>query len=180
MGMDTINQVARVTDLDSMRVSRPMEVARLKMAYGMAEMSGDRSTKNGAVIFDPDNNLMGVGWNGIIPGVDITEERLTERPLKYKVINHAEDSAIFEAARAGNCLDEATLYCPWYACDRCAAAIIRSGIRRVVGHYDIFDRNPRWDLDLPFQMLDEAGVVMELIKGRLGIEAFMDGEWITV
>lgn len=184
--MTTIHELATITPVDKVRVLAPMDVVRLRMAYAQAERSGDLSTRNGAILVDPEGDLIGQGWNGIVPGVKVTPERLKERPLKYQVINHAEDAAIFDAARNGRCTEEATLYCPWYACDRCAAAIIRAGVSKVVGHYDIFSadgetvRNERWDLSLPFQMLTEAGVVIELIRGHLGVEALMDEEIILV
>ena len=184
-----VHELAEIEDVDQLLQSDEgrWTLARLRMAYAMAVKSTDLSTRNGAVLFNPDGEVIGVGWNGILPGLATTPERLEQRPLKYQVIQHAEMSSITCAARNGNATEGASLYCPWYACiERCTPAIIESGVAEVVGHYDYFTddgetvRNPRWDLSLAWQLLAEAGVSLRLVRGHLGIETFIDGETILL
>lgn len=49
---------------------------------------------------------------------------------------HAEQNAICQAARAGNSIEGATLYCKMTPCYACAKMIINSGITRVVCEKD--------------------------------------------
>jgi cytidine deaminase len=52
--------------------------------------------------------------------------------VEFGRIVHAEMSAITEAARRGNSVKNATLYCTTFPCHMCARHVISSGIRRVV------------------------------------------------
>lgn len=147
----------------------------LSRAYEVAKRSQDRSTRNGAVIMQG-SMLVSEGWNGLPTGVLSTYERLTQRPTKYSFCRHAETHAIYMAARDGKSTLGATMYCPWFACDRCAIAIIESGITRVFGHLQAFGLNPRWDLRDAFTMMSEAGVEIILMNGDLGVDFFCDGK----
>lgn len=52
--------------------------------------------------------------------------------LEFDRIIHAEMSAICDAARKGQAIQETTLYCTTFPCHICAKHIVASGIRRVV------------------------------------------------
>jgi len=101
----------------------------LELAKHVAQWSKDPSTKCGAVITQG-NKLISVGYNGFPPEVEDTEERLTTREIKYKIVLHAEDNAL---AFAGPAAYGGTLYVSGIApCTPCASKIIRAGIARVV------------------------------------------------
>lgn len=52
--------------------------------------------------------------------------------LEYGRIVHAEMSALMDAARRGEAVENQTLYCTTFPCHMCARHIISAGIRRVV------------------------------------------------
>jgi dCMP deaminase len=129
-----------------------------------SEKSKDLSTKVGAVIVGPDNEVRSVGFNGFPRGVDDGIHSRHERPAKYQYTEHAERNAIYNAARVGIPLKGCTIYmkyCP-RPCTDCARAVIQSGIVRVVGRKSkpFPGKGAQWEEDLRVseQMLAEAGV----------------------
>lgn len=134
-------------------------------AKEFSEFSKDPSTKVGAVIVDPLGRMVAEGWNGFPRGVNDDPERYLNRELKYKLICHAEQNAVWNA---GDKARGSTLYVwPAFAipnvCHECAKAVIQSGIIRVVGFTpDPADaeRAVRWaeSISLAEMMLKEAGV----------------------
>lgn len=138
-------------------------------AYKFAkEHSDDESTWTGAVIVK-DGTKISEGANQLSPNVKITDKRM-ERPLKYEFINHAERSAIFSAAKEGKETKGAVMYMPWIPCMNCANGIIMSGISKLVMHYEMMIMTPDdWEdnVNEAFLMLKEAGVALELFKGKL-------------
>lgn len=131
----------------------------LNLAQFVSGWSKDPSTRVGAVITDPRNQVVSVGYNGLPRGMEDTPERLNNREVKYKLIVHAERNAMIFAERP---LHGCTLYTwPFMPCAQCAGMVIQSGIRRVVApHSD----NPRWqeDFALVRAMFSEAGVILEV------------------
>jgi dCMP deaminase len=132
----------------------------LDMAKLVSTWSKDPSTKVGAVIVDPSNRLISVGYNGFPKGVT-DNERLLDRDKKYDIIVHAEVNAILFSNKT---LDGCTMYTwPFQPCPRCAGLIIQSGIRRVVS---IVNRNPRWveDFYTAKQLLLEAKIRLDIYE----------------
>ena len=132
----------------------------LDMAKLVSTWSKDPSTKVGAVIVDPSNRLISVGYNGFPKGVT-DDERLFDRDKKYDIIVHAEVNAILFANKT---LDGCTMYTsPFQPCPRCAGLIIQSGIRRVVS---IVNSNPRWveDFSTAKQLLLEAKIRLDIYE----------------
>lgn len=140
----------------------------LSEAYQLATKSPDPSTQNGAIIVSalwreqkPQGTFVyGRGYNTFPPKVKSSNERLT-RPLKYSYIEHAERSAIYDAAIFGKELRGTTMFVPWAACADCARGIICSGISELVVHQPMLDHSPdHWkeSISNAFEMLDEAGV----------------------
>ena len=127
-----------------------------------AEKSRDRSTKVGAVIVGPDNEIRSVGYNGFPRGINDDVDERYERPLKYKYTEHAERNAIYNAGRVGIPLKGCRIYINSLPpCCDCARAIIQSGITDV--NYIVDGEIPeRWqaDCDMSVGMLEEAGVVV--------------------
>lgn len=134
----------------------------LALAKEAAKRSRDPSTKIGAVIVGPDKEVRSLGYNGFPRGVrDDIEERFV-RPLKYKLTEHSERNAIYNAARVGIPLKGCTVYVPWIPCSDCARAIIQVGIVQVVT--DNIEIPERWkeDFTVSLQMLEEAKVEIRL------------------
>ena len=132
----------------------------LDMAKLVSTWSKDPSTRVGAVIVDPSNRLVSVGYNGFPKGVT-DNERLLDRDKKYDIIVHAEVNAILFSNKT---LKGCTMYTwPFQPCPRCAGLIIQSGIRRVVS---IINRNPRWTEDFitAKQLLLEASVSLDIYE----------------
>jgi dCMP deaminase len=140
----------------------------LKIAYEEAVNSPDPSTQNAALLVDKSIVLKAV--NEFPVGVEYTEERW-ERPLKYKIIEHAERNVIFKAARQGIATEGLTMVAPWAACSNCARAIIQAGIKRLVRHKEAGDRSPEFwaqEIEIADQMLKEAGVEVLDYHGEIG------------
>lgn len=133
----------------------------MDLARHVAKWSKDPSTQVGAVIADPRNHVVSVGYNGFPPGV-ADDDRLHDRETKYKIILHAEHNAILSAGRSVN---GCTVYTwPFSPCAHCASILIQSGIRRVVAPAPSEELKKRWgaDLDLASGLFKEAGVEVTL------------------
>jgi dCMP deaminase len=131
----------------------------LGLAEYVASASKDPSTKVGSVIVDSKRRIVSLGYNGLPTGIEDTEERLSNRELKYKLIVHAERNALlFSNSKVENC----TIYTwPFMPCSSCASLIIQSGISRVVS---LNSENPRWleDFFLSTRLFSEASVDLVL------------------
>lgn len=137
----------------------------LRLAQEISRSSKDPSTKVGAVIVNDLRQVVGMGYNGFPRGVEDTEERLFNRDLKYKLVCHAEQNAVWQAGKEAR---GSTIYIwPSFAipniCHECAKAAIQSGITRVVGYTpspEDKELGERWkeSIDLAEMMLKEAGV----------------------
>lgn len=136
----------------------------LELAALVSTWSKDPSTGVGAVIVNTLKQVVGLGYNGFARGVDDDPERYANRPLKYKMVVHAEQNAIIQAGHAAR---GGTVYVYpsfWYPniCHDCAKLAIQAGIKCVVG-YTADEDNPRianWkeSLELSAEMFKEAGV----------------------
>lgn len=143
----------------------------LALAEHVAQWSKDPSTQVGAVIVDPDNRVVSLGYNGFPRGVLDTPERLADRELKYRIVLHAERNAILFARRS---VAGCTL-CTWPfpTCAPCSAEAVQAGITRVVAPGpdfpglpgDIHDKWARWaaDIKLAKEIYAEAGVAFALL-----------------
>lgn len=130
----------------------------LKLAKYVSEWSKDPSTKVGAVIFDNDNRLVSIGFNGLSQKIADTPERLNNRELKYEMIVHAEMNAILFARHGVK--DCILITYPFLPCSRCAAMVIQAGIKKVIAPPIPEHLKERWEkpLALTQQMFNEAGV----------------------
>lgn len=153
----------------------------LRYAYRFAaENSTDPSTQNGAVLvgYDRDMALMEAA-NCFPEGVSDADPARWERPLKYSYVEHAERNLIYRCAKYGIITQGLIMYVPWYACAECARAIIQAGIKEVVGHKAMLEKNSeRWkdSIALAHGMLDEAGVKHRAVEGEIGgLELRFDG-----
>jgi dCMP deaminase len=154
-----------------------MNKNNLRAAYRIAQShSPDPSTRVGAIITT--KSRIFYGWNRVSPGLYNFD--LTDRGLKYKIIEHAERDAIFKATKAGVSLLGATMYCPWAACCECARAIVLSGIKEVVCHGNALEKTPdRWreNIELAKKIFEAGNVTYTWWYGKLGFcKNLFDGE----
>lgn len=158
----------------------------LKKAYQHANsMSPDPSTKNGAILVNRDGVSLAYGVNKFPNGIAETESRLADKETKYRLVVHAENGAVFSAARHGNRVNGSTLYCPFYSCTECAKAIIQSGVKRIVGHAQLMAlaaEHTTWVESIvnAWNMLHEAGVQCDLYDGTLSVTTRFNGKDISV
>jgi len=133
----------------------------MKQAKLCSTMSKDKSTKVGACIAKG-KKLISIGYNGYPAGVN--DEPTTREDKLFKTI-HAELNAILSA----KCdLTGCTIYgYPMPPCSQCAAAIIQSGITRVVTKEPTIEQAERWyrSFTVASQLYREAGVTIEYMEG---------------
>ncbi len=158
----------------------------LERAYKHGNLhSPDPSTKNGAILVTKGGVTCVNGVNKFPNGIEVTEDRLTDKPTKYRLVVHAESGAIFNAAKHGNKTEGSTLYCPFYACCECAKAIIQGGVKKVIGHAQLMvlaKDHTVWvkSIVAAWNMLHEAGVKCELYSGTVGVTTRFNGQDIAV
>lgn len=142
----------------------------LRKSYELAMDSRDPSTQNGAILVDGEGGIVASGVNNFPRGITESAERWG-RPLKYKIVEHAERNAIYDAAGRGIRTAGRTMVCCWAPCCDCARAIINSGIERLVTHKQALDRSPEsWaaDIALAETLLREGGVEFVKWDGHVG------------
>ncbi len=141
----------------------------LRLSEHVASWSKDPSTKVGAILVGENNLIVGLGYNGFPRGVVDSDDRLNDRPTKYKFVVHAEVNAIL---MAGPRARGATLYVsPTFAipniCNECAKFAIQSGVSEVVGWnpHSTPEQMARWadSIAVAKAMLDESGVTYRVV-----------------
>ena len=142
-------------------MSAKWDIRFLELATHISEWSKDPSTKVGCVVVGPDREIRSTGFNGFPRGIQDSDERLTNRDLKYPLICHAEENAIMHAARIGLALKGCTAYVTWPPCTRCARSLIQAGVSEIVipSGLEIPDR---WwdDFEMSMGLLREAEVTI--------------------
>jgi dCMP deaminase len=166
------------------RISIPSEVDNwdeyfLHIARAVSIKSKDPKCPVGAVIVTKENIILSTGFNGLARGVHDNDETLLDPAEKLKVICHAENNAIINAARVGGRpLEGATIYVTKFPCLACCNAIVQAGIDRIYTHDDRF-----WDDDPADQ--DHSRKMRVIRESRLDVDApylsaFNPTERITV
>jgi dCMP deaminase len=160
------------------------ELLAMRAAYSAASASPDRSTQNGAVIGGDAGKIIAT-CNRFPRGIDPDDDDIHEKPLKYKIIVHAERNAIYQAARSGIRTNGRTMVACWAACPECAQAIVEAGIARIVVHADRMDATPdRWreDVDRGLWLLEKGGVDVVRLEGAVdaGVTIRFDGREVSV
>ena len=134
----------------------------IELAYVISSWSKDPSSKIGAVIVDENRRIISTGYNGFARGVKDLQSRYNNRPIKYKMVLHAEENAImFAKQKLDGCSIYITMMPP---CSHCAALIIQSGIKNVF--VPAIEIPERWkeSVELTKQMFSEATVKLHFIK----------------
>lgn len=128
------------TETEASRISIPMYVDNwdeyfLNVAKVVSIKSKDPKCPVGAVIVSEDNVILSTGFNGLARGVHDDDQTLQDADEKIRVICHAEDNAIMNAARiGGRPLQGSTIYVTKFPCLACCNAIIQTGIKRIYTH----------------------------------------------
>jgi dCMP deaminase len=134
----------------------------LDLAELVATRSRDPNTKVGAVILRPDKTIVAAGYNGFARNVNDDPEIYLDKPRKLLRVVHAELNAILTSREP---LHGCTIYVsPLHPCSQCAAAIIQSGITRVVARTDLTRTNTTWaeSFKEATEMFEEANVKVDV------------------
>lgn len=124
-----------------------------------AASSDDPDTHTACIVVHPDGQWLG-SPNALPKGISISHER-TERPAKYRFIQHAERRAIALSARYGLALKGCTAFLNWFPCAECAGSLIDAGIAVLYAEktkYEERKEDPRYGFAEAMEMLLEAGV----------------------
>ena len=104
----------------------------LSIASEISTWSKDPSRKIGAIAVR-NRKILSTGYNGFPKGIEDSEERYSNRQIKYQYVVHAEMNCIYNAAENGISLRDSTLYIYGLpVCGDCALGIIQAGVSRVV------------------------------------------------
>jgi dCMP deaminase len=145
-------------------------------AYGVAKRSPDPSSQNGALLYHlPTKRIVAEACNTFPDGVEQTEERWSNRDLKYPLVDHSEASVLWTAFRDGvfKYLDikDMVMICPWAACSGCAGTMIGFGLKNIIAHKQaMFCNHGKWEQDCDIAMIKmkEGGVIYEMYDGYVG------------
>jgi dCMP deaminase len=133
-----------------------------ELFMGTAILAGLRSkdpqTQVGACIVDPDNKIVGIGYNGMPIGCSDDLFPWTNTSDKYQskklYVCHAEMNAILNKNVVN--LKGCTIYVGLFPCNECAKIIIQSGIKEVI--YNSDKKFGKVETKASKRMFDETGV----------------------
>jgi dCMP deaminase len=100
----------------------------LRIATVASMRSEDPYKKVGACALDFNNRVIGVAYNGLAPGINVTDSFWANREGRLKYMIHAEANLLSLFER-NHC---ALLACTLLPCSSCATLIAAHGIKRVV------------------------------------------------
>lgn len=132
----------------------------LDLAKHVANWSRDPSTQVGAVI-TRGKFVVSLGYNGFPAKCSDDETLYNDRKIKYARILHGEMNAILSAKQD---LAGCTIYVhPFMPCSQCAAAIIQTGIIRVVTICPSNELKIRWGQSMKetTALFAEAGIIYD-------------------
>ncbi|XP_041840303.1 deoxycytidylate deaminase isoform X2 [Melanotaenia boesemani] len=131
----------------------------MAVAFLSAQRSKDPNSQVGACIVNPENKIVGIGYNGMPNGCDddlLPWSRTAEDRLdtKYPYVCHAELNAIMNK----NSFDVkgCTMYVALFPCNECAKLIIQAGLKEVVYLSDKYHHTP--EMTASRKLLGMAGV----------------------
>lgn len=112
----------------------------MQLARSLAKRSKDDSTQVGAVLTDPSNRIIGMGFNGPPPMIDDELVPWQERPAKYDFIMHADENALWDAVSKGQGTRGSTMYLTGLPCVSCLLRIIKAECKLVI--FDAASKQP--------------------------------------
>lgn len=135
-----------------------------------AQRSADPSSQVGCCLVDQENKEISSGYNGPprgIPPSAIPWKREGEPgTTKYDFICHAENNAIYNAARSTK---DAKCYTTLFPCNQCCIGLIQAGIREVI--YLDNKYKDRWFSKLALDMFSRVNI---LVRQHKWSEDFFD------
>ncbi|XP_078071228.1 deoxycytidylate deaminase [Mustelus asterias] len=131
----------------------------MAVAFLSAQRSKDPNSQVGACIVNPENKIVGIGYNGMPNGcsddmLPWTKNATNKLDTKYMYVCHAELNAILNKNSAD--VKGCTMYVALFPCNECAKLIIQSGIHKVIYMSDKYHDKP--EMRASRRMLDMAGV----------------------
>ena len=135
---------------------------------GVAKLSGLRSkdpgTQVGACIVNPENRIVGVGYNGLPYGCHDEDFPWSNKTgeldqTKYAYVVHAELNAILNSTHQ---LKDCRIYVSLFPCHECVKAIIQVGIKEIIYCDDKYNGTP--SDKAAKRMLNAAGVTYRKIN----------------
>jgi dCMP deaminase len=135
----------------------------LNIAVAVSIKSKDPRCPVGAVITTVDHDILSTGFNGLARGVHDDDAILADAEEKLRVIGHAEENAIVNAARIGVSLQGAVIYVTKFPCLACCNLIIQAGIKRIYTHDNEFWKDDPLDKDHARKprLLHQAGIKVD-------------------
>lgn len=156
---------------------RSKAIKYYKLTQYMAKLfSKDPSTKVGALFMCPGTlHILSMGYNGMPRNIDESKAERWERTLKYKMVEHAERNAIYNAAHSGVSLRDSICVASLCPCSDCARGLIQSGCKMIITR-DINDIQgsgispdviKRWshEWDVSIGMMRESGIEIVFLSG---------------
>lgn len=147
-------------------IRRDKAIKYYRLARYLAHLfSKDPSTKVGALFLAPKSfEILSAGYNGMPRGIDESKAERWARPLKYKLVEHAERNGMYNANRRGIALEGAIAIVCLFPCHDCARGLIQSGVSAVVTAEPKLS-DDRWDESFAVsrQLLLEAGIELILL-----------------
>jgi dCMP deaminase len=129
-----------------------------------AQRSKDPNTQVGACIVNPQNKIVGVGYNGFPTGCSDDDFPWNREgaflDTKYPYICHAELNAVINKISAD--LYGCRLFVALFPCNECAKVIIQSGIGEVVYLSDKYAHTDQ--VKAAKQMFESAGVIYKQLE----------------
>ncbi|MBN3293237.1 DCTD deaminase, partial [Polypterus senegalus] len=131
----------------------------MAVAFLSAQRSKDPSSQVGACIVNPENKIVGIGYNGMPNGCDddlLPWARTASNKLdtKYPYVCHAELNSIMNKNSAD--VKGCTMYVALFPCNECAKLIIQAGIKDVIYMSDKYHDTP--EMAASRRLFDLAGI----------------------
>ena len=114
----------------------------LKMAMEVSSMSKDKSTKVGSIIVSPDHTKISFGYNGMVAGIEETDDMWNIRDVKMIEVLHSEENNLL------NCpfnVQGCTIYITHQPCTKCIIKLAQAKIKRIV-YINKYDRLEHLDV----------------------------------
>lgn len=127
--------------LDSFPVTQdPIYKPLFQEVYDQARLSLDPTTQVGALLINSDYKILVQACNA--PPPSLTLPTCMNRQDRKKIFEHAERGVIYGAANKGISTKGLILITNWHPCMECSRAIVFSGIKKVVAHYQMMQHTP--------------------------------------
>lgn len=147
-----------------------------------SQRSKDPSSQVGACIVNPQNKIVGIGYNGFPIGCSDDELPWAREgdacDTKYPYVCHAELNAIMNKNAAD--LTDCRIYTTLFPCCECTKLIIQGGIKKVIYLSDKYHDTD--SVRASRRMMDMAGVEYEAFapqRDRITIDFAKEAESVT-